>query len=60
MSDTNEKIDDDEFELLSLGEQVKLAMRFLEAEGEIVRTGEMRPGRDGKPQPVFILAKKRH
>jgi hypothetical protein len=36
--------------------QMQKIFERLEAAGLIVRNGEMRPGRDGEPQPVFVMA----
>jgi hypothetical protein len=34
--------------------RIKEIFAELEAKGEIVRTGEMRPARDGTMQPVYV------
>jgi|AmaraimetFIIA100_FD_contig_51_14923278_length_573_multi_7_in_0_out_0_2 hypothetical protein len=42
--------DDDDFE------KIKKIFERLEAAGLIVRNGEMRPGREGEFEPVFVIA----
>jgi hypothetical protein len=44
---------------VTLAEELELCMRALELEGAIVRTGEMRPNRDGILEPVFVAVERR-
>jgi hypothetical protein len=50
------EVDDDELD----EEQFQQLLAMLEAQGSIVRTGEMYLDHEGKLRPVFALVKARH